>query len=172
MLARYGKIYRGDIVENACAEGAIGVLIFTDKKDYGGEGKGFPDEKWMPPSGVQVGTVYSGAGDPTTPGWPSTDDCERISEEEVEKSGDVPLIPSLPISYADGDAIMRSIEGKVASDDWQGGNGAPVYRVGPGPGVANLTYQVIETTIIRVTEGNCRLDNGGIVCSVCRENRL
>lgn len=147
MIARYGKIYRGDIVENAYAEGAIGAVIFTDKKDYGGDSKWFPDEKWMPPSGVQVGTLYSGAGDPTTPGWPSTDECERISDEEVEKSGDVPLIPSLPVSWADGDVIMRSIEGQVASDDWQGGKGAPVYRVGPGPGVVNLTYQVIGTVI-------------------------
>ncbi|KAL8489706.1 hypothetical protein ACS0TY_025555 [Phlomoides rotata] len=141
VLARYGKIFRGDIVENAYAEGATGAVIFTDKKDYGGEGKWFPDEKWMPPTGVQVGSVYSGAGDPTTPGWPSSEECERISEEAVEKSGDVPLIPSLPISWADGDVIMRSLEGEVASDDWQGGKGAPVYRVGPGPGVVNLTYQ-------------------------------
>lgn len=145
VLARYGKIYRGDIVENAYAAGATGVLIFTDRKDYGGGGgdaKWFPEGKWMPPSGVQVGSVFNGAGDPTTPGWPSTEGCERLSEDEVEKGGDVPLIPSLPISGADGDAIIRSIEGKVANDDWQGGEGAPVYRVGPGPGIVNLTYKV------------------------------
>ncbi|KAL0346639.1 UNVERIFIED_CONTAM: putative glutamate carboxypeptidase LAMP1 [Sesamum calycinum] len=115
VLARYGEIYRGDIVENAYEEGAIGVLIFTDRKDYGGGGadvKWFPDDKWMPPSGVQVGSVYNGAGDPTTPGWPSTEGCERLSDEEVERAGDVPLIPSLPISWADGDAIVRSIAGK------------------------------------------------------------
>ncbi|KAL0339013.1 UNVERIFIED_CONTAM: putative glutamate carboxypeptidase LAMP1 [Sesamum angustifolium] len=82
----------------------------------------------MPPSGVQVGSVYNGAGDPTTPGWPSTEGCERLSDEEVERAGDVPLIPSLPISWADGDAIVRSIGGQVASDDWQGGKDAPVYR--------------------------------------------
>ncbi|KAL0339014.1 UNVERIFIED_CONTAM: putative glutamate carboxypeptidase LAMP1 [Sesamum angustifolium] len=39
VLARYGEIYRGDIVENAYEEGAIGVLIFTDRKDYGVEGR-------------------------------------------------------------------------------------------------------------------------------------
>ncbi|KAK6136594.1 hypothetical protein DH2020_029664 [Rehmannia glutinosa] len=160
-LARYGKIYRGDIVENAYAEGATGVLIFTDRKDYGGGGgdaKWFPDEKWMPPSGVQVGSVYNGAGDPTTPGWPSTEDCERLSDEQVVDMGDVPLIPSLPISWADGDAIIRSIDGKVAGDDWQGGKGAPVYRVGPGPGIVNLTYkgkQVISRieNVIGIIEG-------------------
>ncbi|KAK4483639.1 hypothetical protein RD792_010840 [Penstemon davidsonii] len=156
-LARYGKIYRGDIVENAYAEGAVGVLIFTDRKDYGGV-KWFPDDKWMPPSGVQVGSVFNGAGDPTTPGWPSTEDCERLSDDEVEKTGDVPLIPSLPISWADGEAIIKSIAGDIASDDWQGGKDSPVYRVGPGPGTVNLTYigkQVISRieNVIGIIEG-------------------
>nr|XP_016451827.1 PREDICTED: probable glutamate carboxypeptidase 2 isoform X3 [Nicotiana tabacum] len=156
VLARYGKIYRGDIVHNAYAAGAIGVLIFTDK-DYGGA-KWFPDDKWMPPSGVQVGSVYDGTGDPTTPGWPSTGECERLSNEEVDDSGNVPLIPSLPISSADGDAIIRSIGGKEANVDWQGGKDSPIYRVGPGPAIVNLSYegqQVIRTiqNVIGVIEG-------------------
>ncbi|XP_031116430.1 probable glutamate carboxypeptidase LAMP1 isoform X2 [Ipomoea triloba] len=161
VLARYGAIFRGDIVENAQEAGAIGVLIYTDRKEYGGGGgdtKWFPDDKWMPPSGVQVGTVYDGAGDPTTPGWPSTEECERISIEEVEKGGNVPLIPSLPISWADVDAIMRSIGGQVADEDWQGGKGAPVYKIGPGPGIVNLNYtgkHAISTieNIIGIIEG-------------------
>ncbi|XP_071733567.1 probable glutamate carboxypeptidase LAMP1 [Rutidosis leptorrhynchoides] len=164
VLARYGEIYRGDIVENAYEAGAIGVLIYTDRKDYGGGGgdtKWFPDDKWMPPSGVQVGSVFNGAGDPTTPGWPSTIEeggCERLSEDEVEKGGDVPLIPSLPISGADGEEIMRSIGGLVANDAWQGDKDAPVYRVGPGPGIIDLSYkakQVISTiqNVIGIIEG-------------------
>lgn len=157
VLARYGKIFRGDIVHNAYAVGAIGVLIFTDKKDYGGE-KWFPDDKWIPPSGVQVGLLYDGIGDPTTPGWPSTGECERLSDEEVDEGGNVPLIPSLPISWADGDAIIRTIGGKVANVDWQGGEDSPIYRVGPGPAIANLSYegkQVISTiqNVIGVIEG-------------------
>lgn len=146
VLARYGEIYRGDIVENAYDSGAVGVVIYTDRKDYGGGGGGatkwFPDDKWMPPSGVQVGSVYGGAGDPTTPGWPSSGACERLSDHEVENREDVPQIPSLPVSWADGDAIMRSMGGQVANDDWQGGVDAPVYRVGPGPGILQLSFTV------------------------------
>ncbi|PKI76217.1 hypothetical protein CRG98_003328 [Punica granatum] len=161
VIARYGKIYRGDIVRNAYQAGAIGVVIFTDRKDYGGGGhraKWFPEDKWMPPSGVQVGTVYAGAGDPTTPGWASTEGCERLSEEEVERGGDVPLIPSLPVSWADGETIMKSLGGDVADDDWQGIDDGPLYRVGPGPSVLNLTYhgeQKIATieNVIGVIEG-------------------
>ncbi|KAL3535684.1 hypothetical protein ACH5RR_004145 [Cinchona calisaya] len=161
VLAKYGEIYRGDIVENAYAAGAIGVLIYTDRKDYGGGGgdaKWFPDDKWMPPSGVQVGTVYNGVGDPTTPGWPSSGVCERLSGDEVEKRGDVPLIPSLPISWADGDTILSSIGGQIANVDWQGGRDAPVYKVGPGPGIVNLSYtgkEVVSTiqNVIGIIEG-------------------
>ncbi|RZC68516.1 hypothetical protein C5167_031747 [Papaver somniferum] len=139
VLARYGKIYRGDIVSNAYDAGALGVLVYTDRKDYGGP-ESFPDDRWMPPSGVQVGTVYNGAGDPSTPGWASTSSCERLSTDEIEQGGEVPLIPSLPISADDGELILRSLDGQVAKDDWQGDSNAPVYRVGPGPGILNLTY--------------------------------
>ncbi|KAK7272736.1 hypothetical protein RJT34_29542 [Clitoria ternatea] len=160
VLARYGKIFRGDIVRNAYEEGAVGVVIYSDRKDYGGDGEAqwFPRDKWLPPSGVQVGSVYDGKGDPTTPGWASCGECERLNEDEVEKEGDVPLIPSLPVSAADGEKILRSIGGPVAEDDWQGSKDAPVYRVGPGPGILNLSYtgqQVISTiqNVIGVIEG-------------------
>ncbi|KAI3917730.1 hypothetical protein MKW98_021492 [Papaver atlanticum] len=157
VLARYGKIYRGDIVSNAYDAGASGVLVYTDRKDYGGP-ESFPDDRWMPPSGVQIGTVYSGAGDPSTPGWASTSSCERLSTDEIEQGGEVPLIPSLPISADDGELILRSLDGQVTKDDWQGDSNAPVYRVGPGPGILNLTYNgkyVISKieNVIAVIEG-------------------
>lgn len=40
VLAKYGKIYRGDIVKNAYDEGAVGVVIYSDRKDYGGGDEG------------------------------------------------------------------------------------------------------------------------------------
>jgi len=146
VLAKYGKVYRGDIVKNAYEGGAIGVVIYSDKKDYGGsdEAKWFPNEKWLPPSGVQIGGVYRKVGHPTTPGWASSGECERLSMDEVEKGGDVPLIPSLPVSGEDGEKIIRSLDGPVAEDDWQGSKAAPTYRVGPGPGILNLSYTVCQ----------------------------
>ncbi|XP_052117275.1 probable glutamate carboxypeptidase LAMP1 isoform X2 [Arachis duranensis] len=165
VLARYGKIFRGDIVKNAYDEGAVGVVVYSDRKDYGGGdddgGRWFPDSKWLPPSGVQVGSVYQGTGDPSTPGWASSGgdgECERLTKEEVEKEGDVPLIPSLPVSGADGEKILRSIGGPVAEHDWQGSKDAPTYRVGPGPGILNLTFKGQENiasiqNVIGVIEG-------------------
>ncbi|KAF8080763.1 hypothetical protein N665_0923s0003 [Sinapis alba] len=96
----------------------------------------------MPPSGVQVGSVYNGLGDPTTPGWASVDGCERLSEEAVELSGESQLIPSLPISTADAEVILKSIVGDVADGD--------VYPVGPGPGILDLSY--IGKTVIAQIE--------------------
>ncbi|KAK4765350.1 hypothetical protein SAY86_026440 [Trapa natans] len=162
VVAKYGRIFRGDIVRNAYEAGAAGAVIFTDRKDYGGcagnESQWFPRDKWMPPSGVQVGSLYNGKGDPTTPGWPSTGGCERLSEAEIEEGGNVPLIPSLPISWADGETIMRTLGGDVAASDWQGCQDGPRYRVGPGPGVLNLSYLgeqkiVAIENVIGVIEG-------------------
>lgn len=62
------------------------------------------------------------------------------------------------MSAADGEKIMRSIGGPVAEDDWQGSKDAPIYRLGPGPGILNLSYKgqdVIATiqNVIGVIEG-------------------
>lgn len=120
-------------MRNAYEAGAVGVVIYTDERDYGGGDECFPESKWMPPSGVQVGTVYKGLGDPTTPGWASVDGCERVSEEGVELRGDSPGIPSLPISAADAEVILKSVVGGV----------------GPGPGILNLSY-VGKTVIAEI----------------------
>jgi N-acetylated-alpha-linked acidic dipeptidase len=84
-------------------------------------------------------------GDPTTPLWPSCaagEDCERLTAEDLAGSAAMPGIPALPVSARDGEAILKAMGGDVAPSMWQGGEGAPVYRLGPGPAVLNLTYIV------------------------------
>uniref|UniRef100_A0A453FG04 PA domain-containing protein n=1 Tax=Aegilops tauschii subsp. strangulata TaxID=200361 RepID=A0A453FG04_AEGTS len=78
-LARYGRIHCEDIVHNARAAGAAAALVYPDPLEYGGSaGEGsFPDSRWLPPSGVQVGSLFRGVGDPTTPMWASSEGCER-----------------------------------------------------------------------------------------------
>ncbi|XP_062206820.1 probable glutamate carboxypeptidase LAMP1 [Phragmites australis] len=156
-LARFGKVYRGDIVKNARDAGAAAAVLYTDAKDYA-PGKAFPDGPWMPPTGVQVGNTFTGVGDPTTPMWASSEGCERLSVAEAMSSDDMPGIPALPVSGRDGEAILQLIGGDVAPEDWQGGDGAPTYRLGPGPAVLNLTYTGNETmatiqNVISVIEG-------------------
>lgn len=153
-LVRYGDIHCEDMVRNARAAGAAAAIVYTDAKDFGGstakgeKRKWFPDARWLPPTGVQVGTLYYGNGDPTTPLWPSCaagDDCERLSMEELDGSEAMPGIPALPVSARDGETILKAMGGDVAPPKWQGGEGAPVYRLGPGPAVLNLTYIGNET---------------------------
>ncbi|KAM3332196.1 hypothetical protein ACQJBY_027794 [Aegilops geniculata] len=156
-LARYGEVYRGDIVKNARDAGAAAAVIFTDPKDYT-PGKAFPDGPWMPPTGVQVGSTFKGVGDPTTPMWASSEGCERVSVAEAMATDDMPGIPALPVSGRDGEEILRLVGGDVAPEDWQGGEGAPVYHLGPGPAVLNLSYTGNETiatiqNVISVIEG-------------------
>nr|CAB3478261.1 unnamed protein product [Digitaria exilis] len=156
-VARYGKVYRGDIVRNARDAGAAAAVIYTDAKDYAA-GKAFPDGPWMPPTGVQVGSTFKGVGDPTTPMWASSEGCQRLSIAEAMASEDMLGIPALPVSGMDGEAILQLIGGDVAPEDWQGGVSAPAYRLGPGPAVLNLTYVGNETmatiqNVISVIEG-------------------
>nr|XP_051227728.1 probable glutamate carboxypeptidase LAMP1 isoform X2 [Lolium perenne] len=157
-VARYGEVFRGDKVKNARVAGAAAALIYTDFKDYTAPGKAFPDGPWMPPTGVQVGSAFKGVGDPTTPMWASSEGCERVSIAEAMATDDMPGIPALPVSGRDGEEILQLIGGDVAPEDWQGGEGAPVYRLGPGPAVLNLTYTGNETmatiqNVIAVIEG-------------------
>jgi len=73
-LARYGRIHCEDIAHNARSAGAAAAVVYTDPLEYGGAPgeRWFPDSRWLPPSGVQVGSLFRGVGDPTTPMWASS----------------------------------------------------------------------------------------------------
>ncbi|KAI5074216.1 hypothetical protein GOP47_0010815 [Adiantum capillus-veneris] len=141
VIVRYGAVFRGDVVSIAANAGASAVILYSDPEDFAGGGKGgfFPDAEWLPPTGVQRGTVYQGSGDPTTPGWPSSPNGERLSDVDV--AAVLPQIPSLPISANDALFIMSSLEGEVAPPDWHGALEIPQYRVGTGPVKVNLDYK-------------------------------
>ncbi|MCO5559815.1 hypothetical protein L7F22_013419 [Adiantum nelumboides] len=144
VIVRYGEVFRGDVVSIAANSGASAVILYSDPEDFAGGGKDgfFPGAEWLPPTGVQRGTVFQGAGDPTTPGWPSTPDGERLSDIDV--AAVLPQIPSLPISASDALFIMSSLEGEVAPPDWHGALKIPQYRVGCGSVKLNLNYKGIK----------------------------
>lgn len=122
LIARYGKIYRGDKVYNAQKAGAAGIILFTDPADTAIDGwnRVYPETWWMPPSGVQRGSViHTMVGDPLTPGYPSTEDAYRIP---VEEAG-MPKIPVHPIGYKDAYELlsrMKSQDGPKTPTDWKG----------------------------------------------------
>lgn len=62
-------------VKIAQSRGAVGVIIYSDPKDYlvNEDGDVYPNSWWLPGTGVQRGTIFTGPdGDPLTPGYPST----------------------------------------------------------------------------------------------------
>lgn len=142
VIAKYGSIYRGDIVENAAQAGAVAVVIYSDPFDYrkNGSQNYYPESKWLPPSGVQRGSVYTGIGDPLTPGWVSEPDAERLSVDDPAAM--MPRIPSLPISAEDALPILKSLGGPVAPVKWQGALELSEYKLGRGPGRLNISYVV------------------------------
>ncbi|KAF8663835.1 hypothetical protein HU200_055169 [Digitaria exilis] len=142
VLARYGRIHCESIAYNARAAGAAAAVVYPDPLQYGGApGEApFPDSRWLPPSGVQLGSLFRGMGDPTTPMWASSEGSERLSVEEAMNTDDMPLIPALPVSARDAIEIHRALGGAMAPPGWQGRQDAPVYHLGPGPAVLNLTY--------------------------------
>ncbi|CAG0901466.1 unnamed protein product [Darwinula stevensoni] len=129
VLARYGMSFRGNIVKFAMEYGAIGVILYSDPKEYAPYGEDFvyPDSEYMPDMAVQSGTVMLANGDPTTPQWPSVPGAYRIPEAEA----DLPDIPVQPIGYREARILLENLAGVQAPPEWQGALNV-TYRLGPG----------------------------------------
>lgn len=126
LIARYGKIFRGDKVKNAQRFNASGIIMYTDPSDFNRGNSTYPDSWWMPPSGLQRGTV-GGDGDPLTPLYPATDYAYRMKESDVSGM----KIPAQPISYGDAQHFLSEMDGEEAPLEWRGA--LPItYRIGPG----------------------------------------
>ncbi|XP_058042113.1 N-acetylated-alpha-linked acidic dipeptidase 2-like isoform X3 [Ahaetulla prasina] len=132
LIARYGKIFRGNKVKNAMLAGAKGIILYSDPADYCAPGvKPYPDGWNLPGQGVQRGNVLNlnGAGDPLTPGYPAKDYMFRL---EVSDGVGIPTIPVHPISYHDAEVLLRFLGGSAAPDKSWKGNLNVSYNVGPG----------------------------------------
>ncbi|KAJ3753899.1 hypothetical protein EV360DRAFT_52645, partial [Lentinula raphanica] len=111
VIARYGGIFRGLKIQRAEELGAAAVLIYSDPRDDGfvTVENGFtpyPDGPARNPTSVQRGSaMYLSLypGDPTTPGKPAYDKAER------EEARNTPRIPSLPISWANAERLLKEI---------------------------------------------------------------
>jgi N-acetylated-alpha-linked acidic dipeptidase len=136
VIVRYGENFRG--VKSFVAEehGAAGVIIYSDPWDDGYfKGDAYPKGPWRPETAVQRGSIqymFKYPGDPTTPGiasLPSLPDSKRVPPEQA---GDMPKIPTTPLSYGDAAPILQNLTGPETPRDWQGA--LPfTYHIGPGP---------------------------------------
>lgn len=141
-IARYGRSFRGIKAREAEKHGAVGLIIYSDPADDGYlRGDVYPDGPMRNGRGVQRGSVFNGDGDPSTPGYPSTENAQRIARERME----VPRIPVIPIGYDNAAELLRGLRGRAIPQAWQGG--LPFrYHVGPGPVQARIQVETDEAT--------------------------
>uniref|UniRef100_A0A8D0GE81 Glutamate carboxypeptidase 2 n=1 Tax=Sphenodon punctatus TaxID=8508 RepID=A0A8D0GE81_SPHPU len=132
VIARYGKIFRGNKVKNAMLAGAKGIILYSDPADYCAPGVNpYPDGWNLPGGGAQRGNVLNlnGAGDPLTPGYPAKEYTFRY---EIEEGVGIPKIPVHPIGYHDAELLLRFMGGPAAPDNSWKGNLNVSYNLGPG----------------------------------------
>lgn len=128
-IARYGRSFRGIKAREAEKHGAVALIIYSDPRDDGFfVGDVFPEGPMRPAGGVQRGSVFNGAGDPTTPGYGSVAGVPR----RPVATANVPTIPVVPMGYGNAAELMRGLRGQDVPASWQGGL-AFHYHVGPGP---------------------------------------
>ncbi|MFM8909269.1 MAG: M28 family peptidase [Gemmatimonadota bacterium] len=128
-IARYGRSFRGIKAREAERHGAVALLMYSDPADDGYvQGDVYPEGPFRNDRGVQRGSVMNGAGDPSTPGYPSRPNAPRIPLDSMP----VPRIPVLPLSYGNAIELLKDVRGTDVPRGWQGGL-AFRYHVGPGP---------------------------------------
>ncbi|XP_028408285.1 N-acetylated-alpha-linked acidic dipeptidase 2-like isoform X2 [Dendronephthya gigantea] len=125
-IMRYGWIFRGSKVSMAYANGAKGVILYSDPADYASNDY---QSWWLSPNAVQRGSVYPGPtfGDPLTHGLPSTPGMFRRSRDDVR----LPKIPVHVISYKEAEQFLKGMKGPEVPDTWKGKLNV-TYRFGPG----------------------------------------
>ncbi|XP_017591479.1 PREDICTED: N-acetylated-alpha-linked acidic dipeptidase 2 isoform X2 [Corvus brachyrhynchos] len=132
VIARYGKIFRGNKVKNAILAGAQGIILYSDPADYCAPGVDpYPNGWNLPGGGAQRGNVLNlnGAGDPLTPGYPAKEYAFRY---KVNEGVGIPKIPVHPIGYHDAEVLLRAMGGPAAPDSsWKGSLNVS-YNIGPG----------------------------------------
>ncbi len=128
-VARYGRSFRGIKAREAEKHGATALIIYSDPQDDGYvRGDVYPDGPMRNRNGVQRGSVFNGAGDPATPGYPSIPSSKRITQEQMV----IPHIPVVPMSYGNAAELLEGLRGRDVPQSWQGG--LPFrYHAGPGP---------------------------------------
>uniref|UniRef100_A0A8B9PCX5 glutamate carboxypeptidase II n=1 Tax=Apteryx owenii TaxID=8824 RepID=A0A8B9PCX5_APTOW len=117
VIARYGKIFRGNKVKNAELAGAKGVILYSDPADYCAPGVNPYPTGWnLPGGGAQRGNVLNlnGAGDPLTPGYPAKEYTYRL--DKASGIG-LPKIPVHPIGYHDAESLLRKVKIHIHSNN-------------------------------------------------------
>jgi len=124
-IARYGGNFRGYKAKFAEANGAAGLIIYSDPKDNGyTRGLAYPEGPYFNSSAIQRGSLLTVdfTGDPLTPYQPALplDGKKKIKRLDPSEVG-LHSIPVLPIAYGEAQKIMSKMQGDPVPLAWQGG---------------------------------------------------
>lgn len=142
VIARYGGNFRGFKAKFAEANGAAGLIIYTDPEDNGYmRGLEFPNGPFYNESTIQRGSVLTTdfTGDPLTPYEPALplDGKKKVNRLDP-KDAQLHSIPVTPLSYGAAKNILSKMDGEPVPPSWQGG--LPfTYRITGG---SNLTVRL------------------------------
>ncbi|RCI03914.1 hypothetical protein CU098_007835 [Rhizopus stolonifer] len=132
-LVRHGKIPASLKIKHAEKYNCIGLLVYTDPAEHKHiHDKTIPWDKLVHRESVLNEYLYP--GDPYTMGYAST-----LNATRNETTNNLPLIPSLPISWSDALPLLRATEGLgLVAPDWVGGGKDVSYFSGPSVAQVNL----------------------------------
>lgn len=125
VIARYGKNFRGFKAKFAEANGAAGLLIYTDPNDSGYmKGLVYPEGPYYNESTIQRGSLLTEdfTGDPLTPFEPALplDGRKKIKRLDPKET-QMHTIPVTPIGYGAASKILGQMQGAAVPEGWQGG---------------------------------------------------
>ena len=125
VIARYGRNFRGYKAKFAEANGAAGLIIYTDPKDSGfARGLVYPEGPYYNKSTIQRGSLLTTdfTGDPLTPFEPALPlDGKKKIKRLDPKEAQLHTIPVTPIGYGEAEKILGQMKGVVVPQSWQGG---------------------------------------------------
>ena len=125
VIARYGGNFRGFKAKFAEANGAAGLIIYTDPKDSGfTRGLVYPEGPFYNSSTIQRGSLLTTdfTGDPLTPFEPAlTLDGKKKIKRLDPKDAQLHTIPVTPIGYGEAQKILGQMKGNPVPSSWQGG---------------------------------------------------
>ena len=125
VLAKYGGNFRGFKAKFAEANGAAGLIIYTDPKDSGyTKGLVYPEGPYYNKSTIQRGSLLTEdfTGDPLTPFEPALPlDGKKKIKRLDPKQTQLHTIPVTPIGYGEASKILGQMKGKAVPQSWQGG---------------------------------------------------
>jgi N-acetylated-alpha-linked acidic dipeptidase len=125
VIARYGGNFRGYKAKFAEANGAAGLIIYTDPKDSGfTRGLVYPEGPFYNSSTIQRGSLLTTdfTGDPLTPFEPALPlDGKKKIKRLDPKDAQLHTIPVTPIGYGEAQKILGQMKGNPVPSSWQGG---------------------------------------------------